>query len=372
MRKLENIANTDPPDSDYLKGRIRNKTGSQDGTPVIEQLYGDIVEAIHKLAAISGITENDLPDNETNSHQVLEAFGKSLNSVDDFKYENLLLQEIKKDTDDINLVGLATLNETDFAIALTDSSNNSYLKTYRFNGSSFEVIGSIFDLGGSQFVRDIATLNSTDIALLITGIGGELLKTYRFDGVNWALVGSELSLGSSTTNRYTITGISSTDIALAISNNTPNEVLKTYRFNGSTWSTVGNPFSLPTAGESFSIKTLYDNAICLVGDGVDTIQKYVFDGVDWAAVGSATSIPGGSGTYARIGALGKNDIIFIDENINTLVMYRFDGTDWNKLNFSYDLTVSGDLKITELTSGIIIIADSNDNLISLFRTLILK
>lgn len=81
MRKLVDVPNTDTPTTDYPKGRIRNKNISNVppivGTPIIEELYGDIVQFFQRLLVLSGITENQLPDNVTNGYQTVEALLKT-------------------------------------------------------------------------------------------------------------------------------------------------------------------------------------------------------------------------------------------------------------------------------------------------------
>ena len=77
-RILANIPNTVAPGGDYPKGRIRNKSVAPAavGTPVIEELYGDIIQFFKKMIGVAGITENNLPDNETNGYQYLQALVK--------------------------------------------------------------------------------------------------------------------------------------------------------------------------------------------------------------------------------------------------------------------------------------------------------
>jgi hypothetical protein len=83
MRLLSNIPNTDAPDSNYPGGRIRNKNNSTVppviGTPIIEELYGDIVQFFQRLLVLGSVTPNELPDNVTNGYQLIEALTKALN-----------------------------------------------------------------------------------------------------------------------------------------------------------------------------------------------------------------------------------------------------------------------------------------------------
>ncbi len=78
---LVNIDNSNL--SDYPNGRIKNNTGSGDGTPVNEFVYGDLHEAFAKLMRMYAISYNGLPDNETNGYQLVEAL-KSLASKNDY------------------------------------------------------------------------------------------------------------------------------------------------------------------------------------------------------------------------------------------------------------------------------------------------
>jgi len=68
MRKLESQAGVQAPTSDYPKGRIVNNQ-----TLVNEEINGDIVQFFHRMTQLAGITENTLPDNVTNTFQLLEA-----------------------------------------------------------------------------------------------------------------------------------------------------------------------------------------------------------------------------------------------------------------------------------------------------------
>jgi hypothetical protein len=85
-----NINNSDLVN--YPNGRIKNNTGPGNGTPVNEEVYGDLHETKDKLLRLYGIAHNNVPDNETNGYQLIEA-----------------------------LIALATKN--DYVLPLTTSSN---------------------------------------------------------------------------------------------------------------------------------------------------------------------------------------------------------------------------------------------------------
>jgi len=84
MRSLASNPNIDNGDlANYPNGRIKDNTGSNDGTAVNERVKGDLHQAIEKLMRLYGITPNDLPDNETNGFQIIDAL-RALASKNDF------------------------------------------------------------------------------------------------------------------------------------------------------------------------------------------------------------------------------------------------------------------------------------------------
>lgn len=73
-RNKASQANIDGSDlTNYPDKRIRNNDGSGNGTPVNEQVYGDIHEFFGKIMREQKINYNGLPDNVTNGYQLYEA-----------------------------------------------------------------------------------------------------------------------------------------------------------------------------------------------------------------------------------------------------------------------------------------------------------
>ena len=81
---LVNIDLSDP--SNYLNGRIKDNTGSGDGTPVNERVYGDIHQLVAKLMNLAGLSFNLLPENEANGYQLIESL-RSLATKNDLNYD---------------------------------------------------------------------------------------------------------------------------------------------------------------------------------------------------------------------------------------------------------------------------------------------
>jgi hypothetical protein len=77
MIRLESKPDVTPPATPYPYGRIKDRVGAVPGTPVTEEVYGDFHQFFEKLMALAGVTGNDLPDNDTNGYQLMEAFIKA-------------------------------------------------------------------------------------------------------------------------------------------------------------------------------------------------------------------------------------------------------------------------------------------------------
>lgn len=76
-----NIDNSSP--SVYPNGKIKDNTGSGNGTPVNNYIYSDLHEMKDKLMRLYGLDYNGLPDNETNGFQLVDAL-RALASKNDF------------------------------------------------------------------------------------------------------------------------------------------------------------------------------------------------------------------------------------------------------------------------------------------------
>ena len=83
-RNKANQRNIDKSDlANYPDARIRNNTGSNDGTPISEAVYGDIHETFAKFMREAGLNYNNLPDNVSNGYQLFEAI-KRVAAKNDF------------------------------------------------------------------------------------------------------------------------------------------------------------------------------------------------------------------------------------------------------------------------------------------------
>ncbi len=71
----------------FPDGGIVNATETIDGTPVIEEIYNDILVNFYKLLRITGGTANNLQDNELNGYQIISALQKLANTQNDVEQQ---------------------------------------------------------------------------------------------------------------------------------------------------------------------------------------------------------------------------------------------------------------------------------------------
>lgn len=74
-RSLASKPNVVAPGGSYPFGRIKDKGGTA-GTPVNEQVYGDMHQFFEKMMSLAGLVANGLPENNTDGFQFIQAMQK--------------------------------------------------------------------------------------------------------------------------------------------------------------------------------------------------------------------------------------------------------------------------------------------------------
>ncbi len=85
MRTIKDLAipqNTDPK---FPFGTILNETDIAKGTPVVEEIYGDVLTNIYKLLQTVGITPTATQDSDTSQYQILQALQNLPNKLNDIE-----------------------------------------------------------------------------------------------------------------------------------------------------------------------------------------------------------------------------------------------------------------------------------------------
>lgn len=151
---------------DYPDGRVQDNDGTGNGTPISEQTKGDMHQLFQKLMRLYDITPNDLPDNETNGFQLVEAF-KSLASKNDYIYPLA-----SNGTELIVDIKLAQMLENEYILCLTamDKGNETSIKgsqtvtlpiVYAGDFKTNEYVRLIRNAAGVSIIR-VADYNSID------------------------------------------------------------------------------------------------------------------------------------------------------------------------------------------------------------------
>jgi hypothetical protein len=84
MRVLKNLGIVHNQDySLFPDGGIQNETTTKEGTPVIEEVYGDLLMNVYKYLRDRKIVVNDTQDNETNGYQLIQALKRNVNELND-------------------------------------------------------------------------------------------------------------------------------------------------------------------------------------------------------------------------------------------------------------------------------------------------
>lgn len=202
----------------------------------------------------------------------------------------------------------------------------------------------------------IASLSDSQIALLLSGSGGNL-STYSFDGTNWSQVGNAFSFAGIT--GVSVTGLSSTQVALVSAS--INE-LRTYSFDGTDWSQVGN--SLAITLSSPSIASLSSSSVALYNSGTDELTYYSWDGTDWSQVGNSLVVSNmGSTTIEGISA---TEIAYHDSDTGELRVYSWDGADWSQAGNSLIIGNSSSSGMANLSSNRVAFIDSFNDLLTTY------
>ncbi len=85
MRTIKNLAipqNTDPK---FPFSTILNEDDVTNGTPVVEEIYGDVLTNLYKLIQTVGIVPTGTQDSDTSQYQILEALKKLPNTLNDIE-----------------------------------------------------------------------------------------------------------------------------------------------------------------------------------------------------------------------------------------------------------------------------------------------
>ena len=85
MKTLANLNVPKDTSPKFPYGTIQNETDTQEGTPVVRELYGDILTNLWKLLELTGVTPTGDEDSDITQYQLVEAFQKIVNTHNDIE-----------------------------------------------------------------------------------------------------------------------------------------------------------------------------------------------------------------------------------------------------------------------------------------------
>lgn len=85
MKTLQNLNVPKDTSAQFPFGTIQNETDTQEGTPVVRELYGDILTNLYKLLQITKETPTGDEDSDATQYQIINALKKLANSLNDIE-----------------------------------------------------------------------------------------------------------------------------------------------------------------------------------------------------------------------------------------------------------------------------------------------
>src|SRR6478736_1741022 len=184
MRTIKNLAVPQNSDPKFPFSTIQNETDVLDGTPVVEEIYGDVLTNLYKLLQVVGLTPTGDQDSDVTQYQLLEALKKLPNSLNDIEQ-------------------VLTLTATTWSVSLDlDYLPNKYVFVAR--ASEAYVAGTPYSFKGisaTEYSFISAGFKSGDELLVI--IDHATVRAYSISGVNegatevFAVMGTPLAFNDS-------------------------------------------------------------------------------------------------------------------------------------------------------------------------------
>lgn len=165
-------------DEDIVKfphGAIQNKTDLQPGTPVVREVYNDLLQNIYKLLDITGVVANGTEDSETSQHQIIDALKKFSNELND------LQQVVTLNANEWSVNFNIDLLPDNYVFIGKVSDNYVSGTSYTFKGTGVNSYSMISDSGFNASDLVLVIINQSQVVFLnlssITG-GNEVVTSF--------------------------------------------------------------------------------------------------------------------------------------------------------------------------------------------------
>ncbi|MFN0254513.1 hypothetical protein [Pedobacter ureilyticus] len=90
MRTVKHLPNGIERETDLVKfpdSTVVNETENNEGTPVVREIYGDVLTNLYKILRLTKETANGFEDNEVNGYQLVNALRKFTNELNDIEQQ---------------------------------------------------------------------------------------------------------------------------------------------------------------------------------------------------------------------------------------------------------------------------------------------
>ena len=169
----------------FPEGAIINETENQEGTPVVREVYNDLLMNIYSFVKSRGINFNQLEDNEQNGYQFINALKRNINELNDS--EKLL--NLNGSTWNIDLNFDLIPNKYFVFARATENSNVNYSSikgstntSYSFESNDFKTGDEILLIIDQNKVRAYNLNFSSSVNNLALNIFGTPLR-YSSSGI---------------------------------------------------------------------------------------------------------------------------------------------------------------------------------------------
>jgi hypothetical protein len=174
VRQLPVAQVTDP--LKFPQGTIQNETDTELGTPVIREIYGDVLTNIYAILADAGIVPDGVEDDELRGYQLLNAlkrFSNELNDVEQVLSLNATVWSVNMPVDHLPnryvFMARAAENYNDaLSYTFTGTDNNSYPLTSPTGFRSGDDVLVVIDQAG---VRVVGLTKSVGESTVLTVFG---------------------------------------------------------------------------------------------------------------------------------------------------------------------------------------------------------
>lgn len=199
MRNLTHLAVPKDSNVKFPFATIRNETPTEEGTPVVRELYGDIITNVWKIIQLSGITFTGDEDSDDTQYQLVDALRKSYNTLNDVEQVISLAGGVWSVPINIDLLP----NKYVFI----GRAGDDYVSTtsYQFKGSTATLISATSPTGFKTNDEVLTVIDTAGVRMY------SLTKLTSNISATFTVLGAPLSFNDSDTMYYLADGKIFTD-----------------------------------------------------------------------------------------------------------------------------------------------------------------